>query len=141
MTQCVERSRKAIVQSQRLLANSEALLNYPESNGCGALDPALERTKQPASGVLPIISKRDFDSEFVSADGKHFCDCSFLNCTLVYRGFPVIFESCQFHNCKFEFSGEAGRTVQFLDCFGLLTRGTPDQTNCNPDDEAPEFVN
>jgi hypothetical protein len=87
-----------------------------------------------------MISEHHFVSECVLADGKHFCDCAFRNCTLLYSGAPVIFEACRFHGCRFEFTGAAGRTVQFLDCFGLWSRLAADQFG-NPADSALNFVN
>lgn len=133
---------KAIVRSRQLLANSEALLSYPEYYEEPDVSPTpLARTEQPATSSLPIVCKRDFGYEHVTADGKHFCECTFRNCTLLYGGSPVAFESCQFHDCRFEFSGAAGRTVQFLECFGLLAELSTDPSDCESVDAPTEFVN
>lgn len=142
-TRCLERSMKAIVQSRQLLANSEALLSYPEyAEYLEAEGPKPKpRVAQCATSLPAIISNQDFDYEFVSVDGKHYCECAFRNCTLLYGGSPVTFEACQFHGCRFQFSGAAGRTVQFLDCFGLLDEQTPDEACCDSDDSIVGFVN
>jgi hypothetical protein len=132
---------QAIVKSRQLLANSQALLNYPESSDPDALTLAPERADCPPADLLLIVSKQDFDGQAVQTDAKHFHGCAFRNCTLLYSGAPVIFESCHFSDCRFEFSGAAGRTVQFLDCFGFLEdRGTA-QTCSNPAEPATRFVN
>lgn len=141
VTRCLERSMKAVVQSRQLLANSEALLSYPECSDPDALTLAPERAECPPTDLLPIVHKHDFDSEMVATDAKHFRDCAFRNCTLLYRGSFVIFESCHFHDCKFEFSGAAGRTVQFLDCFGLLNDQATHPSFCNDTASAMRFVN
>jgi hypothetical protein len=138
---CLERSMKAIVQSRQLLANSQALGSFPESIDPDALTLAPERSQSPPAALLLIVSKHDFGGEMVQTDGKHFLGCAFNNCTLLYSGSPVVFESCHFHDCRFEFSGAAGRTVQFLDCFGLLGERSTNESFCNPPESAPRFVN
>lgn len=138
-TMCLEKSMKAIMRSRELLASSEALLNHPQFTGLVAPIRAVDNP-EPSSVELQFVSKSDFDSEIVPIDGKHFRECHFANCTLLYRGLPVTFESCQFHGCKFEFSGAAGRTVQFLDCFGQLTDQSADQPSASPD-SIPNFIN
>jgi hypothetical protein len=140
VTRCLERSREAIVKSRQLLADSEALLSYPESCDPGALTLAPATIECPPAVLQVIVSKREFESEVVSMDAKHFRDCRFRNCTLVYGGSPVTIESCRFHDCKFKFSGAAGRTVQFLDCFSILSQQTDDQA-CDPAAPGEYFLN
>jgi hypothetical protein len=140
VTRCLERSMKAIVRSRQLLANSEALLSYPESAEPDALTLAPATAERPATALQVIVSKRDFESELVSMDAKHFRDCGFQNCTLVYSGSPVTFESCRFHDCKFRFFGAAGRTVQFLDCFSILSQQAEEQA-CDPAAPTAYFLN
>jgi hypothetical protein len=127
VTRCLERSMKAIVRSRQLLANSEALLSYPEPAEPDALTLAPATIECTTAALQLMVSKRDFEGEMVSADAKHFRDCGFRNCTLLYSGAPVTFESCRFYECKFRFSGAAGRTVQFLDCFSILSPQAEDQ--------------
>lgn len=134
-------SHTAIARSHELLASSRARLSCPEAS-----EPAIPALISPFSknleaNLLPVVSKCDFNRELVSADGKHFSDCTFRGCTLLYSGFPVTFESCRFHDCKFEFSGAAGRTVQFLDCFGLLAGQSTDPSDCQSVDALTQFLN
>jgi len=136
---CMETSLRAIVRSRELLASSRALLSNSEY--CEPEDRALIAPGQSATSSLQIVSKRDFDYEAVSVDGKHFCDCTFRNCTLLYSGSMVTFESCQFHDCRFQFSGAAGRTFQFLDCFDLLGDQTPNEPCSDSADSIVGFVN
>src|ERR1700760_2167640 len=135
VARCLERSMRAIVRSRQLLADSEALLSYREFAEPDALTLAPVTIECPAAALQLMVSKRDFEGEMVSADAKHFRDCGFNNCTLLYSGAPVTFESCRFHDCKFRFSGAAGRTVQFLDCFSVLSGQTEDPAS---DSAAPE---
>jgi hypothetical protein len=140
VNKCLERSLQAIVKSRQLLADSEALLSYPESIDPDALTLTVERAERPPTDPMLLVSQHEFDAETVPTDKKHFRDCGFRNCTLLYSGDPVIFESCRFHECRFEFSGAAGRTVQFLDCFGLLPGQTPDHS-ADPADSPAYLVN
>ena len=140
VTRCLERSTKAILTSRQLLANSEALLRFPETLDPDALTLTLERTESPPTAPMLVVSKHEFDGEIVPTDKKHFCDCGFRHCTLLYSGAPVTFESCRFHDCKFEFSGAAGRTVQFLDCFSILPGQAADQA-ADPANAAAYLVN
>jgi hypothetical protein len=140
VTKCLERSMKAIVKSRQLLADSEALVSYPEFADPDAVTLTPVKVECPTIALLLVVAKRDFDGEMVSTDAKHFRDCGFRNCTLLYSGSPVTFESCRFHDCKFGFSGAAGRTVQFLDCFGIRSDQETDQA-CDPADLVPYFLN
>lgn len=138
VTRCVERSLKAIARSRQLIATSEALLDHPKSIDADGRYLMLHRTEEAEKDLLPVVSRREFDYELISADGKHFCECAFRRCTLVYGGRPVTFESCRFHECRFEFSGPAGRTIQFLECFGLLAGRATDPSGF---DSPTEFLN
>jgi len=140
MKRCLETSMKAIVRSRQLLSNSEGLVSHCRSIEIDDPGPLLGRSAQAAKDS-PLVSKRDFDYELVSTDGKHFCECVFRNCTLLYSGSEVTFESCQFRDCRFEFSGAAGRTVQFLECFGLLGERSTAPPDSDSAKSQVEFVN
>jgi hypothetical protein len=56
-----------------------------------------------------------YSSERVVLDGKHFEDCSFDTCTLVYRGgVPPNFVRCEFAAPRFVFEEAAQRTIQLM---------------------------
>ena len=139
MTRCVEKSLRAIARSRELIANSEVLLGHSRPVDVDGL--VLHRPAQVGVDSLPVISARDFNFELVSTDGKHFRECAFRSCTLHYSGSPVTFESCQFCDCKFEFSGAAGRTVQFLECFGLQADRPKAPPDSDSGDSRLEFLN
>jgi hypothetical protein len=61
------------------------------------------------------VKGRDFSSERVVLDGKHFEDCRFDTCTLVYRGgVPPNFVRCDFAAPRFVFEEAAKSTVQLM---------------------------
>lgn len=56
-----------------------------------------------------------FDGERVLLDAKHFEDCHFDTCTLVYRGgTPPNFVRCDFAAPHFVFEGSAQNTIQLM---------------------------
>jgi len=61
------------------------------------------------------VKGQDFSSERVVLDGKHFEDCRFDTCTLVYRGgVPPNFVRCDFAAPRFVFEEAAKSTVQLM---------------------------
>ena len=141
MTRCVERSLRAIARSRELIANSEVLLGHSKSIDVDDPGLKLQSSAQVGFDSLPILSKCDFHHKLVPIDGKHFRECSFRSCTLQYNGSLVTFESCQFSDCRFEFSAAAGRTVQFLECFGLLAERSTAPPESDSVKTQVEFVN
>ena len=56
-----------------------------------------------------------FTNERVELDGKHFENCSFDTCALVYRGgVPPNFVQCDFAAPHFMFKGAAQSTIQLM---------------------------
>jgi hypothetical protein len=61
------------------------------------------------------VTGEDYSSERVELDGKHFEDCRFDTCTLVYRGgVPPNFVRCDFAAPRFVFEEAAQSTIQFM---------------------------
>lgn len=61
------------------------------------------------------IQNQQFVGERVVLDGKHFVDCTFENCDLVYRGgVPPNFIRSDFAAPRFVFEDAAQSTVQFM---------------------------
>jgi hypothetical protein len=57
----------------------------------------------------------NYSSERIVLDGKHFEDCSFDTCTLVYRGgVPPNFVRCDFAAPRFVFEEAAQSTIQLM---------------------------
>jgi hypothetical protein len=74
------------------------------SSPTGPDDP--ERTK---------VLNQEFTGERVLLDGKHFEDCTFEHCDLVYRGgVPPNFVRSDFAAPRFVFEEAAQSTIQFM---------------------------
>lgn len=61
------------------------------------------------------VQEQNFVGDRVLIDGKHFTDCAFDSCTLVYQGgVPPHFVRCNFAAPRFVFEGAAQNTVQLM---------------------------
>ena len=69
---------------------------------------------------MELISHHTYTNAVVRLDDTKFCDCTFIDCTLEYEGGYVIFERSIMRRCRYVFSGQARRTVQFCQNTGLM---------------------
>ena len=69
---------------------------------------------------MDIVSDLTIEGEAVTLDGKHFIDCSFVNCVLKYRGGEVVFERTHLRGCRHVFYGQARLTLQYIQTVGLM---------------------
>ena len=73
-----------------------------------------ERNGQGDSKRTEVLGE-SFASERIVIDEKHFEDCSFETCTLVYRGgIPPNFVQCDFAAPRFVFEEAAQNTIQLM---------------------------
>ena len=69
---------------------------------------------------MEVISDRTYVAEAVILDDRHFVDCTFRQCRLLYDGGAVIFERTRFVSCDYYFGGQARQTIDVLRIAGLL---------------------
>lgn len=69
---------------------------------------------------METIEGRTIQGESLTIDGKHFIDCTIIDCVLEYRGDPVNFERTYMRGCRHVFFGRARRTLQYLQNVGLM---------------------
>lgn len=80
----------------------------PERNGHNESEPQSQSERED-------VRDREFSGERVVLDGKHFEDCTFDTCQLVYRGgTPPNFVRCDFAAPRFAFQDAAQSTVQLM---------------------------
>ena len=59
-----------------------------------------------------------FKNDRILLDSSEFVNCEFNNCTIVYGGSgPVMLNSCIFNSCRWEFTGAAQNTINFMSSF------------------------
>lgn len=79
-----------------------------KQNGHGSPDDGRQSKRE-------AVANQHFASDRVVLDGKHFEDCTFDTCTLVYRGgTPPNFVRCEFAAPRFVFEEAAKSTVQLM---------------------------
>ncbi|MEF8817273.1 MAG: hypothetical protein V5A20_04165 [Salinibacter sp.] len=67
------------------------------------------------NGDREVIRDRQFSGSRVLLDGKHFEECAFETCTLIYKGGPPPhFVRCDFAAPRFVFEGAAQSTLQLM---------------------------
>ena len=142
----LRQSREAIARSRLLLSRGDVMLQFatpwateplslaPERAVAAA--PAAEARRAPAAGgkgrteaaadLMETVKDRTFADTRVLLDGRRFVDCTVQNCTLEFNGGPVEIEATRFVDCRFEFGGDAGLTVRFLECFGFFEGAAPE---------------
>lgn len=61
------------------------------------------------------FEKTSFKNSTVELDGKHFVDCTFNGCRLVFAAVsPVRMSGCTFGNCSWHFTEAAALTLGFM---------------------------
>ena len=86
----------------------------PEVNYASRFSRESEMTK---------IANKSFNNVTEILDGRVFENCSFTNCSIVYRGGTLpVWANCQFTECRFGFEDAAERTLNFL---RLMYHGCP----------------
>jgi hypothetical protein len=64
---------------------------------------------------MNTIANSQFSNQRVQLDNMNYVGCRFSTCVMVYSGLgPIGLNSCDIHNCRWEFEGAAGNTLKFL---------------------------
>lgn len=64
---------------------------------------------------LPEVKEQRYENAIVGLDGISYQRCTFVNCTLVYRGGPARMVSCSIGaGCKWQFEDHAAFVMQTL---------------------------
>lgn len=80
---------------------------------------------------MQTLENKVVSRETIFLDDKHFVNCSFTECTLVYAGGDVAFSgTTSITDCQFALTGPADRTAIFMGTFGMnpASRIAPKQT-------------
>lgn len=61
------------------------------------------------------VRQKSFSDQRVELDNKHFVQCRFARCVLVFGATGTLsLEQNEFTDCKWELTGAAATTIQFL---------------------------
>lgn len=85
---------------------------------------------------MTIIENEVLEGKTITLDDKHFVNCTYTNCKLLYNGGDCQFTDCRLNNCQFQLGGAAHKTANFLAGMGLLQpppMGSPSGLQRKPD--------
>lgn len=68
---------------------------------------------------MKTIQGHTFRDDSVQLDGKHFVDCTFIDCTLEYGGGDLVLERTSIYSCKHQLFGYARQTAEYMRTVGL----------------------
>jgi len=69
---------------------------------------------------MQIIENEVVSQKTIVIDEKHFINCVYEQCLLVYSGAEYALANTAFKNCSLNLTGAAQRTAAFLGGFGML---------------------
>lgn len=72
---------------------------------------------------MQIVENEVLSGKTVTIDEKHFVNCTYQNCDVIYGGGDFGWTNTKFENCRFSFSGPAQKTTNLLVMLGILPPG------------------
>jgi len=69
---------------------------------------------------MQIVQDEVVSGKTVTIDEKHFVNCRYKNCTVIYSGGDYGWTNTTFENCQMTLAGAAQRTAALLGNFGLI---------------------
>ena len=74
---------------------------------------------------MQTVENQTLAGATVTLDDKHYVNCQFTNCKLVYSGGDWVLTETKIENCQFMLAGAAQRTMSLLSAVGALKPGGP----------------
>ena len=72
---------------------------------------------------------KTFRDQTVVMDDKNYVQCTFQKCEIVYTGGDFSWVNSKFEDCKVTITGNAGKTLAFMQQFGILPRPNSGEGN------------
>lgn len=69
---------------------------------------------------METIVGKSFKNQTVVMDDKNYVQCTFTQCEIVYTGGDFSWVNAQFQDCKITITGNAGKTLAFMQQVGIL---------------------
>jgi hypothetical protein len=71
------------------------------------------------------IAKKYKDQDIVIDNKTAYIRCKFTNCHLIYMGGDYQLLNCSLENCQITITGEAGKTLAFMQTVGMIPGALP----------------
>jgi len=85
---------------------------------------------------MQVIENKTDTGITVTVDDKHFVNCHFTNCKLLYSGGDYAWTDTKFENCQVTLTGAAQRTANLLGSLGVIQK--PPDEPFNPTKRNPK---
>ena len=69
---------------------------------------------------MQVVDNEVVSGKTITIDEKHFINCRYKNCTMIYSGGEFGWVNTSFDNCQITLAGAAQRTATLLGNFGVL---------------------
>jgi hypothetical protein len=73
---------------------------------------------------MQIVENEVISHKTIVLDDKHFVNCTYDQCTVVYNGGEYALTNTSFKNCPITLAGAAQRTAMLLTTMGVLPPAT-----------------
>jgi hypothetical protein len=74
---------------------------------------------------METVINKTFQNQPIVVDDKNFVKCIFRECDIVYAGGDFSWVNTTFENCKVTITGNAAKTVAFMQQIGMLPPQSP----------------
>jgi hypothetical protein len=78
---------------------------------------------------MQVVENESLSGKTIVIDEKHFVNCKYKNCIVLYGGGDFGWTNTTFENCQVTLSGSAQKTANLLTYFGVMkppnNGGTP----------------
>ncbi len=69
---------------------------------------------------MEVVENQVVTGKTITIDEKHFVNCRYSSCVVIYGGGEFGWVNTTFENCQITLSGPAQKTAAFLGFFGLV---------------------
>ncbi len=69
---------------------------------------------------MQVVENEVISGKTITIDEKHFVNCAYQNCDVIYGGGEWGWVNTKFENCRFSFLGSAQKTTNLLVQLGIL---------------------
>jgi len=81
---------------------------------------------------MQVVENEVVLGKTITVDEKHFVNCRYKNCTIIYSGGDFGWTNTTFEGCALTLAGSAQKTVNLLTLFGVIKPPTTGNVGGGP---------